>query len=127
MPAFTPQLEKDLEAGKVVLGGCVLSDDDPAWQRSRSKVANALSPRLRGHRNCSLGDSRPRFSDRPQGLKSGNFSLRIERREIANGLFAEIHWYDWIIHALHMAGFAFLFAQIRFAAVGLRGSSNQQY
>ena len=34
MPVFTPQLEKDLEAGKVVLGGCVLSDDDTAWQCS---------------------------------------------------------------------------------------------
>ena len=33
-PAFTPQLEKDLELGKVVLGGYCLSEDDPAWQCS---------------------------------------------------------------------------------------------
>ena len=33
-PAFTPQLEKDLELGKVVFDGCSLSGDDPDWQCS---------------------------------------------------------------------------------------------
>jgi len=32
MPAFDPELEGGLEAGRVVLGGCVVSGDDPAWQ-----------------------------------------------------------------------------------------------
>ena len=27
-----PRLKRDLEAGRVVLGGCCISDDDPAWQ-----------------------------------------------------------------------------------------------
>jgi ribosomal protein S27AE len=31
-PAFTQGLAEDLEAGKVVLGGCVMTDDDPRWQ-----------------------------------------------------------------------------------------------
>jgi len=31
MPAFSPELEKDLEYGKIVLGGCVINPDDPTW------------------------------------------------------------------------------------------------
>jgi hypothetical protein len=32
MPAFSRQLEKDLEAGRLTLGGCCVTDDDPQWQ-----------------------------------------------------------------------------------------------
>ena len=32
MPAFSDQLQKDLDEGKIVLGGCCISDDDPTWQ-----------------------------------------------------------------------------------------------
>ena len=31
-PAFSKELEADLEAGRVTLGGCCVSDDDPAWE-----------------------------------------------------------------------------------------------
>jgi hypothetical protein len=32
LPAMGPELARDLEAGKIVLGGCCTSDDDPCWQ-----------------------------------------------------------------------------------------------
>jgi len=32
MPAFTEKLREDMEAGRVVLGGCCISADDPRWQ-----------------------------------------------------------------------------------------------
>jgi hypothetical protein len=32
LPDFSPELEKKCDEGKVVLGGCVVSDDDPKWQ-----------------------------------------------------------------------------------------------
>ena len=31
MPVFNPQLERKLAEKKVILGGCVISDDDPSW------------------------------------------------------------------------------------------------
>jgi len=31
MPAFS-EVEKDIEEGKIVLGGCCISDDDPTWK-----------------------------------------------------------------------------------------------
>ena len=31
LPAFTPELEEQLEKGEVHLGGCVISDDDPEY------------------------------------------------------------------------------------------------
>ena len=32
LPAGSPALDRDLEAGRVVLGGCCVGDDDPAWE-----------------------------------------------------------------------------------------------
>ena len=32
LPAGSPELDRDLEAGRVVLGGCCVGDDDPAWE-----------------------------------------------------------------------------------------------
>lgn len=32
MPAFSAKLEKDLNAGRIILGGCCITDDDPEWQ-----------------------------------------------------------------------------------------------
>jgi hypothetical protein len=32
MPASSEKLDADLEAGRVTLGGCIVSDDDPAWK-----------------------------------------------------------------------------------------------
>jgi hypothetical protein len=29
---FTPKLAEDLEAGRVILGGCILTGDDPFWR-----------------------------------------------------------------------------------------------
>jgi len=32
MPAFSEQMQKDLDAGKIVLGGCCIFGDEPTWQ-----------------------------------------------------------------------------------------------
>jgi hypothetical protein len=32
LPAFSDQLQADLDAGKIFLGGCELTGDDPAWK-----------------------------------------------------------------------------------------------
>ena len=32
MPAFTEKLQADLDAGRVILGGCCLDDRGPTWQ-----------------------------------------------------------------------------------------------
>lgn len=32
LPALSVKLEKDLNAGRIVLGGCCVTDDDPEWQ-----------------------------------------------------------------------------------------------
>ena len=32
MPEYSPKLERDIEAGRIILGGCCISDDDPVWQ-----------------------------------------------------------------------------------------------
>ena len=31
LPRFTPELKADLDAGRVVLGGCCVCDDDPVY------------------------------------------------------------------------------------------------
>ncbi len=32
MPAVDEKLERELDAGRIVLGGCCVSEDDPQWQ-----------------------------------------------------------------------------------------------
>ncbi len=32
LPAFNENLERDLEAGRIVLGGCLVSENDPQWK-----------------------------------------------------------------------------------------------
>ena len=32
MPMFTPELEEELRAGRLSLGGCCISDDSPRWE-----------------------------------------------------------------------------------------------
>lgn len=32
LPDFSPELRADLDAGRIALGGCCISDDDPKWQ-----------------------------------------------------------------------------------------------
>lgn len=32
LQAYRPELERDLDNGKVVIGGCVITDCDPAWR-----------------------------------------------------------------------------------------------
>lgn len=32
MPIFSEQLDADIQAGRIVLGGCEMNGDDPAWQ-----------------------------------------------------------------------------------------------
>lgn len=31
-PAFDAKLEREMAEGRVVLGGCCVTDDDPSWQ-----------------------------------------------------------------------------------------------
>ena len=35
LPDFTPELQQELSSKRVVLGGCVIFDDSPAWQCTR--------------------------------------------------------------------------------------------
>ena len=32
MPAWSPKMQKEIDQGKLVLGGCVVSERDPKWQ-----------------------------------------------------------------------------------------------
>jgi hypothetical protein len=32
MPVFSAKLERELDAGRIILGGCCISDDNPDWQ-----------------------------------------------------------------------------------------------
>ena len=32
MPAFSEELRRDLDEGRITLGGCIVSDDDPRWK-----------------------------------------------------------------------------------------------
>lgn len=32
MPAFSAELEKDLNNGKIVLGGCCIENNSPTWK-----------------------------------------------------------------------------------------------
>jgi len=32
MPVFSPKLEKQINAGKIILGGCCITNDDPEWK-----------------------------------------------------------------------------------------------
>lgn len=32
MPAITPELKQKLKEGRITLGGCCISDDDPRWE-----------------------------------------------------------------------------------------------
>jgi DNA-directed RNA polymerase subunit RPC12/RpoP len=35
MPAFDEELERKMNEGRITLGGCCISDDDPAWECTR--------------------------------------------------------------------------------------------
>jgi len=32
MPAWSPKMQEEIDQGKLVLGGCCVSDHDPEWQ-----------------------------------------------------------------------------------------------
>lgn len=32
MPAYSEQLMTDIDKGKIILGGCIITGDDPKWQ-----------------------------------------------------------------------------------------------
>ena len=32
MPAFSEELERDLDKGRITIGGCIVSGDDPDWE-----------------------------------------------------------------------------------------------
>lgn len=39
MRGYTPDLEADLEAGRIVLGGCCITADDPKWQCTQCGIS----------------------------------------------------------------------------------------
>jgi hypothetical protein len=48
MPEISAKLEKDLSAGRIILGGCCISDDDPEWQCADCQMViykKSLAPR----------------------------------------------------------------------------------
>jgi len=32
MPAMSPKMQRDIDQGKLILGGCVVLEPDPKWQ-----------------------------------------------------------------------------------------------
>lgn len=38
MPIMDSELERALEAGEIVLGGCVITDEDPHWECLKCKA-----------------------------------------------------------------------------------------
>ena len=38
MPEFSPELDKSLKEGKIALGGCCISNDDPKWKCTECEV-----------------------------------------------------------------------------------------
>lgn len=48
MPEFSAKLEKDMNAGRIILGGCCVTNDDPEWQCTDCQMViykKSLSPR----------------------------------------------------------------------------------
>jgi hypothetical protein len=39
LPALTPELVRDEKEGRLILGGCCVSDDDPRWQCTDCNVS----------------------------------------------------------------------------------------
>ena len=46
-----------------------------------------------------MGESRSRFSHRPEGQRFGCFLYKPTLENSLYNFFAEIHLYDWILHA----------------------------
>ncbi len=38
MPTFSEKLQRELDEGRTTLGGCCVSEDDPAWECSQCGV-----------------------------------------------------------------------------------------
>ena len=55
MPAFTKQLEEDLEAGRVILGGCMITESDPKFHCNNCKK-DFGGPPIKINKNGSLFD-----------------------------------------------------------------------
>ena len=55
MPAFTEKLEEELEAGHVVLGGCMITESDPKYHCNNSKK-DFGGPPIRMNKDGSLFD-----------------------------------------------------------------------
>jgi transposase-like protein len=53
MPAFPEELRRELEAGRAVLGGCVVTGNDPRWQCTSCRYEMG---RPRGESGAALGD-----------------------------------------------------------------------
>jgi hypothetical protein len=38
MPAYSAEMRRDIDEGKLILGGCCVDDDDPTWQCVKCKA-----------------------------------------------------------------------------------------
>ncbi len=55
LPAFTPELEQALDAGRAILGGCCVTGDDPRW-----RCLDCQAPIF--DREAGPGDDEPGFT-----------------------------------------------------------------
>ena len=63
LPRFTPDLTADLDAGRVVLGGCDISGDDPVWLCRACKHSwGRLFPHQSAERRCTGHGPRRRLA-----------------------------------------------------------------
>ena len=63
LPRFTAELTADLDAGRVVLGGCDISGDDPVWLCRACKHAwGRLFPEIPEAEQNVAGDRGPQSS-----------------------------------------------------------------
>lgn len=78
MPAFTEQLEEDLEAGYVVLGGCMITKSDPKYHCNNCKKGFGNLP-IKINKDGSLFDYvllSTLFHPPKCKLKSPDFNLK---------------------------------------------------
>jgi len=38
MPVYSSKLQKEEKEGKIVIGGCCITDDDPTWQCQKCSI-----------------------------------------------------------------------------------------
>lgn len=70
LPVRSPELERELRLGKVVLGGCVFFSDLPAWQCTQCAEDLDSERKLRGPlKECGQEQEEGRSDAPPWGLR----------------------------------------------------------